>query len=76
MHELTLYSRPGCHLCDEMLAELRALVPSAEIGIVNIDADERLTRRYGRMIPVLSIDGDVICFGRLDRERLLDAMAL
>ena len=54
MKILKLFSRPGCHLCEE-LAE--ALVPilrgRAEIRVVNIDEDIELKKRYGLRIPVL-----------------------
>ena len=76
MHELIVYSRPGCHLCDELLAELRTLIPAADVQVVNIDTEPQLRTKYGLMIPVLAVDGDVVCHGQLDRERLMDAMAL
>ncbi|MGN6703927.1 MAG: glutaredoxin family protein, partial [Burkholderiaceae bacterium] len=53
----TLYSRTYCHLCDDMLAQLRALaVPSRplRIEIVDVDADEEALARYDEMVPVLT----------------------
>ena len=56
---LTLYSRPGCHLCDEMKAVVGPI--AAELGWtldeVDIAADAALEARYGSEIPVLLIDG-------------------
>lgn len=76
MSRLTVHAREGCHLCDEMLAEL---VPWAEargfdVAVVDVDTDAGLRRRYGLRVPVLTLDGEVVCHGRLDvpeLERLL-----
>ena len=58
---LTLYSRPGCHLCDEMKAVVervtRAAGVPATIEEVDISTDPELEARYGLEIPVLLIDG-------------------
>ena len=57
--ELTLYSRPNCHLCDVMKAQidrLRARV-ALDLQVVNITGDIGLERRYGNEIPVLLING-------------------
>jgi hypothetical protein len=59
MRRLTLYSKPGCHLCDEMkkvIDTVSARVPLA-LEVVDISADEDLMERYGLEIPVLMIDG-------------------
>jgi thiol-disulfide isomerase/thioredoxin len=58
---LTIYSRPGCHLCDEMKAVVQRVARSAAtpITIVEIDisTDPDLEARYGLEIPVLLVDG-------------------
>lgn len=56
---LTLYSRPGCHLCDEMKSVIDAVRPRLPftLDVVDISRDEELTERYGLEIPVLTIDG-------------------
>ena len=58
---LTLYSRPGCHLCDEMKAVVarvvRELKTPVTINEVDISTDADLETRYGLEIPVLLIDG-------------------
>ena len=58
---LTLYSRPGCHLCDEMKAIVRRVAlasePPASIEEVDISTDSALEARYGLDIPVLLVDG-------------------
>ncbi|HEX7081901.1 MAG TPA: glutaredoxin family protein [Gammaproteobacteria bacterium] len=72
MRRLTLYSRPGCHLCEALEAELRPLLEGRPfvVDVVDIDGDPGLERRYGVRIPVLA-DGDVELSGYpLDRERV------
>ncbi|HEY6450984.1 MAG TPA: glutaredoxin family protein [Steroidobacteraceae bacterium] len=71
---LTLLTRAECGLCEEMLAELRALGARATLPplcLVDVDSDPQLQRRYGLRVPVLLLDGDVICSHRLDAEELL-----
>lgn len=57
--KLTLYSRPGCHLCDEM--KDAAAPVAAEYGtvidVVDIDQDPALQQEYGYEIPVLLVNG-------------------
>jgi predicted thioredoxin/glutaredoxin len=65
--------RQGCDLCDEMVAELHALGRNLQlppIEIVDVDADARLLRRHGMDVPVLLLDGTVVCKHRLDSEEL------
>ena len=60
MKRLVMYSRPGCHLCDEaraMLDRIRTAVPF-ELSERDIDGDDALLRRYLERIPVIEIDGD------------------
>jgi glutaredoxin len=59
MRRLVLYSKPGCHLCDEMkhvIDTLRARIPLT-LEVIDITTDPELTARYGVDIPVLLIDG-------------------
>ena len=56
---ITLYSRPGCHLCDDALAVLeriRADTPFA-LETVDIEGDDALLRAYLERIPVVALDG-------------------
>ncbi|MGZ6546066.1 MAG: glutaredoxin family protein [Actinomycetota bacterium] len=61
--QVILYSRPGCHLCDEarevLLAE-QARSPF-ELSEVSVEGDDELERAYGIRIPVVIVDG-VECF--------------
>jgi glutaredoxin len=63
MSSVTVYSRPGCHLCVEAMVVLRRL--QRELGFaleeLDIDADEALQRAYLERIPVVSVDGEELC---------------
>ena len=56
---LTLYSRPGCHLCDEMKAVVARVATAVPLALEEIDisTDPALEARYGLEIPVLLVDG-------------------
>jgi glutaredoxin len=56
---VTLYGRPGCHLCDEaraVLERVRATHPFT-LAEVDIEADDALFKRYLERIPVVALDG-------------------
>ena len=52
---LIMYSRPGCHLCEEMARILVGLSEELRFAIkyVNIDKDPALVRRFNELVPVL-----------------------
>lgn len=56
---LELYTRPGCHLCDELKMLCKRLAGEFPIQLaeVNIETDPELRARYDQEIPVLFIDG-------------------
>lgn len=71
MH-VVLYSRPGCHLCDdarEVLLAERARMPFV-LEEVNIETDDELVREYGMRIPVVVIDGSERFEYRVDPDEL------
>ena len=66
--------RHDCALCEEMLGELAVLgrsVALPPIEVVDVDADPLLQRRHGLDVPVLLLDGSVVCRHRLDRTELM-----
>ena len=67
---LVLYSRRYCHLCDEMLAGLRALDRGLALEIVDVDADPALEARFGEDVPVLRHGEVELSRHRLDAERV------
>ena len=63
---LTLYTRAGCPLCEEMAETVRARIGAQRLIEVDVDADPELKARYGWDVPLL-FDGDVeICRHELD----------
>jgi glutaredoxin len=68
----TVYSRSGCHLCDVMVAELRAMTAAEDVTVelVDVDDDPALRAAYGIHVPVLVVDDEELCRYRLDRERV------
>jgi glutaredoxin len=77
MTALTIYSRPGCHLCDEMKAvvsQVGRTVPFA-LTEVDISGDAELETLYGEEIPVLLIDGWKIAKYRISEEALRQALS-
>jgi glutaredoxin len=57
---VTLYGKPGCHLCDDARAiveRVRAEHPF-ELREVDVSLDPGLHREYGERIPVLELDGE------------------
>jgi thioredoxin reductase (NADPH) len=75
--ELTVYSRKGCHLCEVMLAGLRALEAryAFEVKVVDIDRDPALCARYNEDVPVLVHGQRELCRHRLDTAGLEDYLA-
>ncbi len=73
MSTLTLLARPGCGLCEEFLEELQrfgATQPLPPLAVRDVDDDPVMSRRHGLDIPVLLLDGVVVCRHRLDRQEL------
>lgn len=76
MHALTLYTRVGCHLCDDVkdvLDAVRTEVPF-ELDVVDIDTDPSLVAAYGWEIPVVLIDGRKSFKYRVDPTVLRDRL--
>ena len=71
---VTLYSRPGCHLCDEARAALERVRARAAFSLqeVNIESDAELHRRYLERIPVVAL-GDEELFDFFVDEAALEA---
>jgi len=62
--KVTLYTRSGCHLCDQAVIDLAAhgLVPEQ----IDIDANESLREQFDSCVPVVEIDGKIRFRGRVD----------
>ncbi|HEX5712941.1 MAG TPA: glutaredoxin family protein [Solirubrobacterales bacterium] len=63
MSDVVVYSRPGCHLCEEALSAIVALHGEGyrfALHEVDIESDELLLRRHLEKIPVVEVDGIVV----------------
>jgi glutaredoxin len=72
LRRLTLYSKPGCHLCDDMkhvIEKVSATCP-LELQVVDISTDPELLHRYGVEIPVLFVDGTKAAKYRITEQQL------
>jgi Glutaredoxin-like domain (DUF836) len=71
---LVVLSREGCGLCQDMLhalAELERSQSLPPVTVVDVDSDPELAVRYGLKVPVLLLDGSVICHYTLNSKELL-----
>jgi len=69
--DVTLYTRPGCHLCEEAKAAIEPLLREfgARLREVNIEENGVLTERYGSDIPVLFIGAHKAAKHRVNLEQ-------
>src|SRR5579862_3006931 len=77
--DVTIYSRPGCHLCDEAKAQIAPLLAEfgARLTEINIDEDAELRARYDYDVPVIFLGTRKAAKHRIDltqfRRQLRDA---
>lgn len=77
MHEVVVYSRKGCHLCDVVKDTLARVSGQAKFQWrdVDIDLDPELRRKYNEEVPVVFIDGRKAFKYRMDAQQFLRALA-
>lgn len=77
MKTVTLYTREGCHLCEQALASLERLRGrmAFELAVRDIDAAPELQRAYFERIPVIALDGEEICEYVLDEQELIERLS-
>ena len=68
---VTVYSRHGCHLCEDAVKTLESMREELafEIEVIYIDGDAELEKLYENEVPVIHINGEHHDFYRVDRER-------
>ncbi len=71
MRQVQIYSRHGCHLCEQALESLELLQSELDFEIqeVFIDGDSELEYKYGDQVPVIQIDHVQHDFFRVDPAR-------
>jgi glutaredoxin len=71
--EIVVYSRPGCHLCEEAVSAIVALHEEGyrfDLHEIDIESDDLLLRRHLERIPVVELDGRLVSELILDRSEL------
>ena len=73
---ITLYGRPGCHLCDEARTLIDDLASDLDLELreIDIESDDGLLADYLERIPVVEVDGREISELDLDPDDLRDAL--
>ncbi|ARC57628.1 hypothetical protein AS850_11150 [Frondihabitans sp. 762G35] len=78
MLEITLLSKPGCHLCDDARTILAGVLAEEEFGLRfderSILDDQALADEYSEEIPVVLLDGRVHTIWRVEPDRLRAAL--
>jgi len=71
-----LYARQGCHLCDAARDVVTGAASAAGTGWVevDVDTDPELVARYGELVPVVTVDGVLVDYWRIDPVRLEGAL--
>nr|WP_100422361.1 glutaredoxin family protein [Sediminihabitans luteus] len=72
-----LFSREGCHLCDDAREVVREVCAAAgeRWAETDVDADPALRAEHGEHVPVVTVDGVQQGFWRVDATRLARALA-
>src|SRR5262245_5459964 len=70
--QIEIYSRPGCHLCDEAKAVIEpfARTYQLKLTVTNVDLDSELRAAYGTEIPIILINGTEAFRHRVDARTL------
>jgi len=73
---VTVYSRHGCHRCEDAVKTLESMREELafEIEIIYIDGSEELEKLYGNEVPVIHINGEHHDFYRVDPERFRSSL--
>jgi glutaredoxin len=80
MIEVTVYTRPGCHLCEDALEQVETIKSelagdiSFNVKEISITQDPELERKYSDYIPVIHINDEAHDFFRVDRERFISEL--
>jgi hypothetical protein len=75
VQEFIVYSRRGCHLCEELLEQLEPLCRGrAAILVRDVDTRPEWADAHGNYVPVLCLDGREICRYTLDSQAVLKAL--
>ena len=73
---VTVYSRHGCHLCEDAIATLESMREELAftIDVIYIDENPELEKLYGNEVPVIHINGEHHDFYKVDPERFRSSL--
>ena len=73
---VTIYSRHGCHLCEDAIATLESMREELAftIDVIYIDGNSELEKLYGNEVPVIHINGEHHDFYKVDPERFRSSL--
>lgn len=74
--KVVIYSRANCHLCEEAEKNVREVLEEIHFGleVIDINGDQELERLYSEEVPVITINGDVHDYYKVDKQRLVKAL--
>ena len=74
--QVVIYSRVSCHLCQEAEKNVREVLTEIpfELEVIDINGDQELEKLYSEEVPVITINGDVHDYYKVDKQRLLKAL--
>ena len=74
--KVVIYSRANCHLCEEAEKNVREVLIEIhfDLEVIDINGDQELERLYGEEVPVITINGDMHDYYKVDKQRLLIAL--
>lgn len=69
---IDFYTRPGCHLCDDARKVLDPMTKELSLPVLerDIETNDEWTEKYGLMIPVVEIEGEVLAYGSIEPSSL------
>jgi len=74
--EFIVYSRFGCHLCEDLLQQLTLLQQKHDFSITEVDVDSspQLIDQYGSQVPVVTCGDEQLCHYFLDQAAILQVL--
>ena len=74
--KVVIYSRTNCHLCEDAEKNAREVLGEIhfDLEVIDINGDQDLEKLYSEEVPVITINGDVHDYYKVDKQRLLKAL--
>jgi hypothetical protein len=65
-----LFYREGCHLCEDMINQLRELFPRLDFQLLNVDSRQQWFDEYNEKVPLLKCGDQILCQYFLEPEKI------